>query len=121
MNNHNHWNNIGGDATMTSLAEAQTAESYASYQAGTKRKTLTTSDENDDIIIQNMYRTKRQKIPRGNAFQRGRTGYDQLGILRTKPGITLDLHRELRLSGTYLIGQILGRLDSEPSLCMSCR
>ncbi|ORY98727.1 adenosine deaminase/editase [Syncephalastrum racemosum] len=87
-----------GDASMTSLAEAQTAESYASYHAGTKRKTLTTSDENDTVILQNMYRSKRQKAAGARAFQRGRTGYNQLGILRTKPG----------------------RLDSEPSLCMSC-
>ncbi|KAI8138465.1 adenosine deaminase/editase [Fennellomyces sp. T-0311] len=84
-----------GDASMTGIAETQTAESLAAFQAGSKRKSTF------DIahLTNNIYANKKRKtnLPQ-EAFQRGRYGFDDLGVLRTKPG----------------------RLDSEPTLCMSC-
>ncbi|KAI7856344.1 adenosine deaminase/editase [Circinella umbellata] len=98
-----------GDASMTGIAESQTAESLAAFQAGSKRKSNTF-----DLtpLTNNIYANKKRKIISNNSiqqqqkqqdecnesFKRGRYGFDNLGILRTKPG----------------------RLDSEPTLCMSC-
>ncbi|KAI8336164.1 adenosine deaminase/editase [Chlamydoabsidia padenii] len=97
-----------GDASMTAIADSQTDESRASFHAGDKRKKETSSTGSDStpgIISQHIYANKRQKLSTKDAspttttrLQRGRYDYQQLGILRTKPG----------------------RLDSEPSLCMSC-
>ncbi|RCH97520.1 hypothetical protein CU098_006193, partial [Rhizopus stolonifer] len=45
-----------------------------------------------------VYANKKKQKMMDSSIQRGRFGFDQLGVLRTKPG----------------------RLDSEPTLCMSC-
>ncbi|CAO3642753.1 unnamed protein product [Cunninghamella echinulata] len=103
-----------GDASMTALAESQTEESKAIFHAGVKRKTHLSSTSTDqsssqDVdLSQHIYANKRQKLNLSQnkkndnnlllKFQRGRFGYDQLGILRTKPG----------------------RIDSDPSISMSC-
>lgn len=68
---------------MSALAELQTQESYEAFHAGAKRKALT--PEIAEYIVSNTYANKRQKVSE-NALQRGRYKYDQLGILRTKPG-----------------------------------
>ncbi|CDH52102.1 adenosine deaminase editase [Lichtheimia corymbifera JMRC:FSU:9682] len=85
-----------GDASMSAVAELQTEESQAAFESGSKRKVI-----KYDMLDNNTYASKRRKVSfskEQQAFHRGRYGFDQLGILRTKPG----------------------RLDSEPSLCMSC-
>ncbi|KAI9016527.1 adenosine deaminase/editase [Phycomyces nitens] len=109
-----------GDASMSMLAEAQTPESLCAFQTG-KRKQDGIEEERD--LLENIYANKKRKTStstttstnttstntttttEGSAgmhenpmFQRGRCGFDHLGILRTKPG----------------------RLDSEPTLSMSC-
>ncbi|KAI8971562.1 adenosine deaminase/editase [Mycotypha africana] len=90
-----------GDASMSALAQAQTPESLEAFESGQKRKR--SSVEDYDILVENIYKNKKKlKLANGGdevkQFRRGRFGFDQLGILRTKPG----------------------RLDSEPTLCMSC-
>ncbi|GAA5798956.1 adenosine deaminase/editase [Helicostylum pulchrum] len=85
-----------GDASMSALAQVQTPESLTSFESGSnkKRKSI------EPFLIENIYANKRQKMMIGepHLFQRGRFKFDDIGILRTKPG----------------------RLDSEPTLCMSC-
>ncbi|KAG0759566.1 hypothetical protein G6F57_009102 [Rhizopus arrhizus] len=84
-----------GDASMTALSNNQSLESFQQFQSGSnKRKRM---EEEYPSIIENMYVNKKQKTST-QQFRRGRFEFDQLGILRTKPG----------------------RLDSEPTLCMSC-
>ncbi|KAI9246672.1 adenosine deaminase/editase [Phascolomyces articulosus] len=91
-----------GDASMTGIAESQTAESLATFQAGAKRKnnSLDTTPLTNNIYANKKRKTStsEQQLQEEEIFQRGRYGFDYLGILRTKPG----------------------RLDSEPTLCMSC-
>ncbi|CAO3598428.1 unnamed protein product [Absidia cylindrospora] len=93
-----------GDASMSAIADVQTEESKASFHAGGKRKREHQPSSSPCIITQHIYANKRQKALSSTVtsptlqFQRGRYDYEKLGILRTKPG----------------------RLDSEPSLCMSC-
>ncbi|KAI8887402.1 hypothetical protein K501DRAFT_330629 [Backusella circina FSU 941] len=83
-----------GDASMTVLAESQSTASFEAFQAGIKRK-----KETDSRLIENAYGNKKQKLDNSNEIAgRGRFGFDQLGILRTKPG----------------------RVDAEPTLSMSC-
>ncbi|KAI8096175.1 adenosine deaminase/editase [Halteromyces radiatus] len=86
-----------GDASMSAIAENQTEESKQSFHTGGKRKI--DSDSSYSVLHQHTYANKRQKRTDDTAtLQRGRYDYQKFGILRTKPG----------------------RLDSEPSLCMSC-
>ncbi|KAI7901822.1 adenosine deaminase/editase [Cokeromyces recurvatus] len=89
-----------GDASMNALASLQTTESFELFEAGKKRKRTTVEDY--PFLIENIYKNKKRlktsEINEKEQFQRGRFGFNQLGILRTKPG----------------------RLDSEPTLCMSC-
>jgi tRNA-specific adenosine deaminase 1 len=67
---------------MTVLAEAQSTSSFEAFQAGLKRK-----KEADPRLIENAYANKKQKLNnRNESAGRGRFGFDQLGILRTKPG-----------------------------------
>ncbi|KAI7866737.1 hypothetical protein BDF14DRAFT_1809363 [Spinellus fusiger] len=91
---------------MSMLAESQTQNSLNSFLAGTKR---TASSQQDQCLSENMYANKRYKrvdedsaapapAPTQAMVRRGRYGFDHLGILRTKPG----------------------RVDSEPTLSMSC-
>ncbi|KAI9313166.1 adenosine deaminase/editase [Dichotomocladium elegans] len=84
-----------GDASMSALADMQSAESFAAFQAGVKRKAMAV-----DALSMNTYSNKKQKMETADdhVFHRGRYGFDKVGVLRTKPG----------------------RVDSEPSLCMSC-
>ncbi|KAK4515554.1 uncharacterized protein ATC70_010504 [Mucor velutinosus] len=94
-----------GDASMSALALGQSKESKDIFEAGKKRKRTTLEDY--PYFTENIYANKKLKMTENDAhqdqhsskqFQRGRFDFNQLGILRTKPG----------------------RLDSEPSLCMSC-
>ncbi|CAO3613235.1 unnamed protein product [Cunninghamella blakesleeana] len=102
-----------GDASMTAIAESQTEESKAIFHAGVKRNNdeLGSDDQSkknqdyDHYLSQHIYANKRQKLNQQanneniiSKFKRGRLGYDQIGILRTKPG----------------------RIDSDPSISMSC-
>ncbi|ORX60698.1 adenosine deaminase/editase [Hesseltinella vesiculosa] len=83
-----------GDASMSAVAEIQTEEAKASFLSGKKRKQPL---DQEQMLAEYVYVNKRQKQTK-HTVSRGRYGYDQLGILRTKPG----------------------RLDSELSICMSC-
>ncbi|KAI8374593.1 adenosine deaminase/editase [Radiomyces spectabilis] len=76
-----------GDASMTALAEQQSAESFENFQSG-KRKAPT---DNNDFFTEYMYSSKKQKteIPSGK-LERGRYGFERLGILRTKPDWILN-------------------------------
>ncbi|GAN09841.1 adenosine deaminase editase [Mucor ambiguus] len=94
-----------GDASMSALALGQSKESKDIFEAGKKRKRTTLEDY--PYFIENIYANKKLKMIENDAhqdrhsskqFQRGRFDFNQLGVLRTKPG----------------------RLDSEPTLCMSC-
>ncbi|KAI9361075.1 adenosine deaminase/editase, partial [Pilaira anomala] len=83
-----------GDASMSALAQVQTPESLDSFESGSNKKRKSV----EPFLIENVY-AKRQKMDQTQQlFQRGRFKFDEIGILRTKPG----------------------RLDSEPTLCMSC-
>ncbi|KAI8645868.1 adenosine deaminase/editase [Parasitella parasitica] len=94
-----------GDASMSALASGQSQESKDIFESGKKRKGAPTMGDYP-YFTENIYANKRLKMT-GNGvrdqtatkqFQRGRFDFSQIGILRTKPG----------------------RLDSEPTLCMSC-
>ncbi|KAI7896548.1 adenosine deaminase/editase [Mucor mucedo] len=86
-----------GDASMTALAQVQTPESLSNFESGSHKRKLQTTVE--PFLTHNIYANKKQKMMNGGQlFQRGRFKFDEIGILRTKPG----------------------RLDSEPTLCMSC-
>ncbi|KAI8582323.1 hypothetical protein K450DRAFT_228464 [Umbelopsis ramanniana AG] len=98
-----------GDASMTELEAIQSKESLLAHMEGKKRKATDQEVECNSLSLYT-YKFKRQKlhkksddIPEGNDFEtttvrRGRVGYQEFGILRTKPG----------------------RVDSEPTLSMSC-
>jgi tRNA-specific adenosine deaminase 1 len=103
-------NMLGGDASMTELEAKQSKESLLAHIEGKKRK-ATDQEVGCDSLSLYTYKFKRQKlhkksdhISEGNdvestTVRRGRVGYQEFGILRTKPG----------------------RVDSEPTLSMSCR
>jgi tRNA-specific adenosine deaminase 1 len=83
---------------MSALAQVQTQESLNNFESGSHKRKREFHEEYP-FIVENIYANKRQKNDDDQkSFQRGRFKFDQLGILRTKPG----------------------RLDSEPTLCMSC-
>jgi tRNA-specific adenosine deaminase 1 len=72
---------------MTALSNNQSLESFQQFQSGSnKRKRM---EEEYPSIIENMYVNKKQKTST-QQFRRGRFEFDQLGILRTKPGIQND-------------------------------
>ncbi|KAL9551838.1 hypothetical protein MBANPS3_004063 [Mucor bainieri] len=96
-----------GDASMSALALGQSKESKDIFEAGSKKRKRTTLEDYPSYFTENIYANKKLKMTGNDAdqdqhsskqFQRGRFDFNQLGILRTKPG----------------------RLDSEPTLCMSC-
>lgn len=67
---------------MSALAQVQTPESLDSFESGSnkKRKSI------EPFLIENVY-AKRQKMDQTQQlFQRGRFKFDEIGILRTKPG-----------------------------------
>ncbi|KAI9497149.1 hypothetical protein BDB00DRAFT_757071 [Zychaea mexicana] len=108
---------------MTGIAESQTAESLAAFQAGTKRK----GAFDIPALTNNIYANKKRKTnqwPREQqaeeeeeeeeeAFQRGRYGFDDLGILRTKP-VTSWL--DGMSSPVYLESVVIGDLFDQVSL-----
>lgn len=72
---------------MSALSNNQTLESFQQFQSGSnKRKRM---EEEYPSIVENMYVNKKQKTST-QQFRRGRFEFDQLGILRTKPGIQND-------------------------------
>ncbi|CEI93065.1 hypothetical protein RMCBS344292_07309 [Rhizopus microsporus] len=80
-----------GDASMTALAAQQTSESFEQFQSGSnKRKRMV------EYLTENMYINKKQKIS-AQQFRRGRFEYDQLGILRTKPGKECNIQSRMWL------------------------
>ncbi|KAF7725107.1 hypothetical protein EC973_000433 [Apophysomyces ossiformis] len=87
---------ISGDASMSALAASQSSESLESFQSGARKRKVDFDQENE-VLTKHFYMNKKRKTNEVT-FKRGRYGFNDLGILRTKPG----------------------RLDSEPSLCMSC-
>lgn len=89
-----------GDASMSVLARVQSEESFNNFESGShKRKRSNELHQEYPFLVENIYANKRQRKENNQkTLQRGRFKFDQLGILRTKPG----------------------RLDSEPTLCMSC-
>lgn len=70
---------------MSALADIQSAESMEAFENGkNKRKRV---DDLYPFLIENIYANKKKKLSTTTPqFQRGRFRYDQLGILRTKPG-----------------------------------
>ncbi|KAL1921593.1 uncharacterized protein VTP21DRAFT_11309 [Calcarisporiella thermophila] len=97
-----------GDASMTPLALAQTEEAAAEFLAQ-KKRTLPDWDYLEKQTYSNKrLRVQQQTNPKQtkdglegcaeSKLYRGRYGYEALGVLRTKPG----------------------RVDSEPTLSMSC-
>jgi hypothetical protein len=80
---------------MTELEAVQSEESQNAYFKGLKRKE-TTGESVDDPLSQYTYRSKKRKTVSGAeefndvlipSIRRGRVGYQEFGILRTKPGI----------------------------------
>lgn len=78
---------------MSALALGQSKESKDIFEAGKKRKRTTIEDY--PYFTENIYANKRLKMTENDAdqdqhsskqFQRGRFDFNQLGILRTKPG-----------------------------------
>lgn len=80
---------------MSALAQEQTPESLESFESGSSKRKRSTEDEYP-FLTENLYfNKKKRKLDADNegeneektkAFQRGRYKFDQLGILRTKPG-----------------------------------
>jgi tRNA-specific adenosine deaminase 1 len=101
---------LGGDASMTELEAIQSTESLLAHMEGKKRK-ATDQEVDCNSLSLYTYKSKRQKLNKkgdsisdekdvgSTTVRRGRVGYQEFGILRTKPG----------------------RVDSEPTLSMSCR
>lgn len=78
---------------MSALALGQSKESKDIFEAGKKRKRTTIEDY--PYFTENIYANKKLKMTENDAdqdrhsskqFQRGRFDFNQLGILRTKPG-----------------------------------
>ncbi|KAI9593084.1 hypothetical protein BDF19DRAFT_415731 [Syncephalis fuscata] len=76
------------DASMEALAAIQTNDSQLAFETGKRRRIDDTNNNSNNELI---------NTPTTSNLQRGRYGYEQLGVLRTKPG----------------------RVDAEPTLCMS--
>ncbi|GJJ72346.1 tRNA-specific adenosine deaminase 1 [Entomortierella parvispora] len=112
-----------GDATTASLAQVQSEESRNSFMKGQKTQEISSSyastgskrtrEENEGFTLNQPQKHRRVSTPETPQieldstkpscihaldFRRGRIDYDSVGVLRTKPG----------------------RVDSEPTLCMSC-
>jgi hypothetical protein len=89
----------GGDASMTELEANQSEESLLAHMEGLKRKASDQQIEQIPLLAYT-YRNKRQRLNDGNeqsadveestaiTIRRGRVGYQEFGILRTKPGTT---------------------------------
>lgn len=78
---------------MSALALGQSKESKDIFESGKKRKRTTMDDY--PYFIENIYANKKLKMAENGAsmdphsvkqFQRGRFDFNQIGILRTKPG-----------------------------------
>ena len=86
---------------MSALAETQTPESLESFNAGSTKRKRTTEEEYP-FLSENVYYNKKRKLATDNEqkelFQRGRYRFDQLGILRTKPGSAFVLSSFTRSS-----------------------
>lgn len=74
---------------MSALAASQSSESLASFQSGAKKRKMAPEEQQTQFLIDNIYANKRQKVNTADAnatFKRGRYGFNDLGVLRTKPG-----------------------------------
>lgn len=83
---------------MTELEAIQSEESLMAHMEGAKRKANDHEAEKSPLE-EYTYRSKRQKLNNGSEFgssdksssvssvRRGRVGYQESGILRTKPGM----------------------------------
>lgn len=92
---------IGGDASMTKLEAIQSEESQNAYIKGLKRK-KSTQELVEDPLLQYTYSSKKRRIDTGAeqsgdtiapSIRRGRVGYQEFGILRTKPGIQRQIKK----------------------------
>jgi hypothetical protein len=104
------YNLLGGDASMTELEAVQSEESLLAHVEGLKRKAVDHEADSNSLSLYT-YKAKRRRLNKKSdhasdddddkliTMRRGRVGYKEFGILRTKPG----------------------RVDSEPTLSMSCR
>ncbi|KAH8554707.1 hypothetical protein BGW37DRAFT_480764 [Umbelopsis sp. PMI_123] len=98
-----------GDASMTELEAVQSEESLLAHVEGLKRKAVDHEVDSNSLSLYT-YKAKRRRLNKKSdhasdddddkliTVRRGRVGYKEFGILRTKPG----------------------RVDSEPTLSMSC-
>lgn len=69
---------------MTALAQVQTPESLLNFESGSHKRKLAVVEP---FLTDNIYANKKQKMMNGGQlFQRGRFKFDEIGILRTKPG-----------------------------------
>lgn len=68
---------------MTALAQVQTPESLSNFESGSHKRKLAVVEP---FLTDNIYANKKQKMLNGQLFQRGRFKFDEIGILRTKPG-----------------------------------
>ncbi|KAI8986517.1 hypothetical protein BDB01DRAFT_720198 [Pilobolus umbonatus] len=95
---------------MKALSELQSTESYETFQSGNKRKRKV----DYPFLAENTYLYKKQKTPH-EQVQRGRFGFDQLGILRTKPGLQSSLLSNL-FDPIYLDSIIIGDMYDKEAL-----
>lgn len=76
---------------MSALAQEQTPESLNNFESGSNKRKRSTEEEYP-FLTENLYFNKKKRKLDGDneektkSFQRGRYKFDQLGILRTKPG-----------------------------------
>lgn len=68
---------------MTALAQVQTPESLSNFESGSHKRKSDVVEE--PFLTDNIYANKKQKMMNGQ-FKRGRFKFDEIGILRTKPG-----------------------------------
>ncbi|RKP08986.1 hypothetical protein THASP1DRAFT_29215 [Thamnocephalis sphaerospora] len=89
-----------GDASTEALARIQSEESRAAFQRGKRRRVggLTEQDSQSELISGPISSSSKLGCGEEPSARRGRHDFGQVGVLRTKPG----------------------RLDSEPTICMSC-
>jgi tRNA-specific adenosine deaminase 1 len=81
----------------------QSEESRAAFYQGKRRRVEASSDVDKDdgkmATVTEISPIKQETSDTKSNVRRGRHGFEYTGVLRTKPG----------------------RIDSEPTICMSCR
>ncbi|KAI8373819.1 hypothetical protein BD560DRAFT_327718 [Blakeslea trispora] len=97
---------------MSALADIQTPASLEVFESGKKRKRTVINSFLEEHVYANK---KKQKMTHDANVQRGRFGFDQLGILRTKPGLQSALLSSL-YSPIYLSSIVIGDMFDHSAL-----